>query len=110
LVLQTIAGTLAATQPDAAAIILGAAEVYPVAPSHPPQLVSASVTAALGEEHNRDLLARCMDWDQAIAYTLAQTTQALKNSNPEPGHEPESPLVRTRRLLAVYSSWVCPGG
>jgi hypothetical protein len=104
LVLQT----LAATQPDAAAIILAPPRsVYTVAPSHPAQLVSASATAALGEEHNRDLLARCMDWDQAIAYTLAQTTQALKNSNPESSHEPVTPGENLAAAGGVFK-WVCP--
>jgi hypothetical protein len=37
------------------------------------------VTAALGEERARELRARGadMNWDQALAYTLAQATQAL---------------------------------
>jgi len=37
------------------------------------------VTEALGEERTRELRARGagMDWDQAVAYTLTQTTQAL---------------------------------
>jgi len=37
------------------------------------------VTAALGEEHARELRARGadMDWDQAVVYTLTQATQAL---------------------------------
>jgi hypothetical protein len=37
------------------------------------------VAAALGEERARELRARGadMDWDQAVAYTLTQTTQAL---------------------------------
>jgi hypothetical protein len=37
------------------------------------------VTEALGEERARDLRRRGaeMDWDQAVAYTLTQATQAL---------------------------------
>jgi len=37
------------------------------------------VTAALGEERARELRARGadLDWDQALAYTLTQATQAL---------------------------------
>jgi hypothetical protein len=44
-----------------------------------PRLTSLIVTEALGEERVRELRARGadMDWDQAVAYTLAQTTQAL---------------------------------
>ena len=41
--------------------------------------ISLIVTEALGEERARELRARGadMDWDQAVAYTLTQTTQAL---------------------------------
>jgi hypothetical protein len=37
------------------------------------------VTEALGEEHAQELRARGadMDWDQAVTYTLTQTTEAL---------------------------------
>jgi len=70
-----IAGTLAATQPDAAAIILGAVEAHLFESGTITQLISS----ALGEERARKLRARGkdMDWDQAIAYTLTQVTQAL---------------------------------
>jgi hypothetical protein len=76
--LHTIAGALAATQPEAAAILQGAAEAY-VAESPNLAPFSLIVTEALGEERARELRARGaeMDWDQAVAYTLAQTTQAL---------------------------------
>ena len=76
--LHTIAGALAATQPEAAAIIQGAAEAY-VAESPILAPFSLIVTEALGEERARELRARGaeMDWDQAVAYTLTQTTQAL---------------------------------
>jgi hypothetical protein len=76
--LHLIAGTLAATRPDAAAIIQGAAEAY-VAESPIFAPFSLIVTETLGEERARELRARGadMDWDQAIAYTLTQTTQAL---------------------------------
>ena len=42
-------------------------------------LISLTVTKALGEERARELRARGaqMHWDQAVAYTLAQATQAL---------------------------------
>jgi hypothetical protein len=78
-VLHLIAGTLAATRPGAAAIILGAADAYVTAPAQVAQLMSLLVGAALGEERTRELRARGadMDWDQALAHTLAQATQAL---------------------------------
>jgi predicted ATPase/class 3 adenylate cyclase len=78
-VLYVIAGALAATRPDAAAIIQGAAEPYvPKAPKFA-QLISSDLAAVLGEERARELRARGadMDWDQAVAYTLTQATQAL---------------------------------
>jgi hypothetical protein len=79
LVLYMIAGALAATQAEGAAIIVGGAETY--VPESPliAQRVSSAVTAALGVEHVRELHARGadMDWDQAVAYTLAQATEAL---------------------------------
>ena len=77
-VLHAIAGTLAATRPEAAAIIQGAAEAYMAESPTIARLISF-VTEALGEEHARELRARGadMDWDQAVAYTLTQTTQAL---------------------------------
>ena len=98
-VLHTIAGALAATRPEAAAIILGAAEAYM---AEPPTIapISLIVAEALGEERARELRARGadMDWDQAVAYTLAQTTQALNElqSGTQPsascpgGHMPEA--------------------
>jgi len=74
-----IAATLAAARPEAAAIIQGAAQTYAAGPPLFTQLISSIVTEALGEEHARELRARGagMDWDQAVAYTLTQTTQAL---------------------------------
>ena len=88
LVLHIIAGALATTQPEAAAIIQGAAEIYTGQPERIAQLISSIVTAALGEERARELRARGadMDWDQALAYTLTQATQALSElqSQPQP--------------------------
>jgi len=77
--LHWIAGTLAATRPEAAAAIQGAAETYVVKMPMSDELISSAVTAALGEERARELRARGadMDWDQALAYTLTQITQAL---------------------------------
>ncbi len=91
-VLHTIAGALAATRPEAAAMIQGAAEASvaaaePSVVESPPiaRLISSIVTEALGEEHARELRARGaeMDWDQAVAYTLAQITQALNEPQSE---------------------------
>jgi hypothetical protein len=79
IVLLVISGALSATQPEAAAIIQGAAEAYVAELPTIAQLIGLIVTEALGEERVRELRARGadMDWDQAIAYTLTQTTQAL---------------------------------
>ena len=78
-VFYIIAGTLAATRPEAAAIILGAAETYVGESPKSAQLISWIMTEALGEERARNLRGRGanMDWDQAVAYTLTQATQAL---------------------------------
>jgi hypothetical protein len=79
IVLYMIAGALTTTRPEAAAIILGAAETYAVESPMVAQLISLIVTQTLGEQRARELRARGagMDWDQAVAYTLTQTTQAL---------------------------------
>ena len=79
IILHMIAGALAATQPEAAAMIQGAAEAYVAESPTIARLFSLIVTEALGEERARELRARGadMDWDQAVAYTLTQTTQAL---------------------------------
>ena len=71
--LHMIAGALATTRPAPAATIQGAAEANVVAPP------SMNARIALGDERVRELRARGadMDWDQAIAYTITQTTQAL---------------------------------
>jgi hypothetical protein len=73
-----MAGALAATQPEAAAMIQGAAEAY-VAELPILAPFSLIMTEALGEERAHELRTRGaeMDWDQAVAYTLTQTTQAL---------------------------------
>jgi hypothetical protein len=78
-VLLVIAGTLAATQPEAAAMIQGVSEAHVAESPTIAQLVSLIVTEALGEERARELRARGadLDWDQAVAYTLSQTTQTL---------------------------------
>ena len=82
--LHWIAGTLAATRPEAAATIQGAAETYVVMMPMSDELISSAVTAALGEERARELHARgaSMDWDQAAAYTLTQISQVLSELKP----------------------------
>jgi predicted ATPase len=84
-VLHTIAFALAATRPEAAAMILGAVEAYMVESPTIARLHSLIVTEALGEERARELRVRGadMDWDQALAYTLSQTTQALNEPQSE---------------------------
>jgi hypothetical protein len=69
-------------------MIQGAAEAYMVEPPTIAPLISLIVTEALGEERARELRARGadMDWDQAVAYTLTQTTQAL--NEPQSGTQP----------------------
>jgi len=77
--LHMMAGTLATIQPEAAAVILGAAEAHVIESAETAQLITSTVAEALGEERTRELRARGadLDWDQAVAYTLTQTTQAL---------------------------------
>jgi len=83
-----IAGVLAAARPDAAAIIQGAAQAHAVGPAGLIVQLSSDLAAALGEERARELHARGadMNWDQVIAYTLTQITQAL--SELESGTQP----------------------
>jgi hypothetical protein len=84
-VLYIIAGALAAARPEAAAIIQGAAESHVAESPKSAQLISLVVTQTLGEERSQELRGRGadMDWDQALAYTLTQTTQAFSELQPE---------------------------
>ena len=79
MVLHMIAGALAATRPASAVIIQSAAEAHVVESARTSRLSSADLSAVLGDERARELRARGadMDWDQAIAYTLTQATEAL---------------------------------
>jgi predicted ATPase/class 3 adenylate cyclase len=79
LVLHMIAGALATIRPASAATIQGAAEANVAAPP------SMNARIALGDERMRELRARGadMDWDQAVAYTITQTTQALNDLGSE---------------------------
>ena len=81
-VLYIIAGALATTRPDTAAIILGVAETFVGGSVRTAQLIGSIVTETLGEERTRELRASGanMDWDQALAYALTQTLN-------EPGPE-----------------------
>ena len=79
IILHMIADALSETRPAAAAIIHGAADAYAVAPPSPAAPASPAVSAGPDQERARGLRARGagMDWDQVIAYTITQTTQAL---------------------------------
>jgi hypothetical protein len=85
LVLYMIAGALITTRPEAAAIIQGAAEAYVGESVTLVQPISPIVAETLGDERARELRARGADmgWDQALAYTLTQTTQALSELKSE---------------------------
>jgi hypothetical protein len=85
LVLHMIAAVLAATRPDAAAIIQGAAQAHAVGSAERIVQLGNYLAADLGAERARELHARGadMDWDKAIAYTLTQTTQALSELQPK---------------------------
>jgi hypothetical protein len=71
-----IAGTLAGTQPEAAAIIQGAARANVTESPATARLFSLIVREALGEERTCELRARGanMEWDQAVAYALTRIT------------------------------------
>jgi predicted ATPase/class 3 adenylate cyclase len=85
LVLHMISGVLAATRPDAAAIIQGAAQAHAVGSAGIIVQLRSQLAATLGEERARELHARGadMDWHQAIGYALAQITQALSELEPQ---------------------------
>ncbi|HEV8278540.1 MAG TPA: hypothetical protein VGQ26_22975 [Streptosporangiaceae bacterium] len=93
-ILNIIAGALTTTRPEAAAIILGATETYQAESPKVAQLISLIVTQTLGEERARELRDQGadMDWDQAVGYTLTQTTQALSELQSETPAMSELPL------------------
>jgi hypothetical protein len=73
-----------------------------------PSLSSLAVQERIRGPRTQELRARGaeMDWDQALAYTLTQTTQALLRprpggSRPGPGHH-HPPVVHHRRVLPVH--------
>jgi len=84
-ILYIIAGTLTSTRPEAAAIIQGAAETCMVESPIFAQMISLIMTQVLGEERAGERRAQGagMDWDQAVAYTLTQATQALSELQSE---------------------------
>jgi hypothetical protein len=77
---------LATTRPEAAMIIQGAAQAHAVGSTERIAQLSAQLAAALGEDRARELRDRGadMDWDQAIAYTLTQVTQAQSELDLQP--------------------------
>jgi predicted ATPase len=79
LILHMIVNILAAARPDAAAVIQGAAQAHAIGPTERIDQLGSDLAAALGEERARELHVRGadMNWDQVIAYTLTQITQAL---------------------------------
>jgi predicted ATPase/class 3 adenylate cyclase len=83
--LHMLAGALAASRPEAAAIILGAAEAHVIKSAETSQLTMSAVAASVGEERAEELRARGAetDWDRAVAYTITQTTQALEDTTYE---------------------------
>jgi len=80
--LHMLAGALAPTRPEAAAIILGAAEAHVIRSEETAALTMSTVAASLGEERAGELRARGADteWDWVVAYTVTQTTQALEDT------------------------------
>ena len=86
IVLHMIADALAATRAAPAAIIRGAADGYVVAPPNPAGPLSPTASIALSEQRARELRTRGadMEWDQAVAYALTQTAQALNELQREP--------------------------
>ena len=110
-VLHMIADALAGTRAAPAAIIHGAADAFAVAPPNPAGPLSGDLSVALGDEHAQELRTRgaSMDWDQAVAYALTQTAQALDELQREPGHERAAGDLatphRSSRAPAARPAW-----
>jgi len=85
--LHMLAGAIAATRPEAAAIMLGAAEAHVIKSPETAQLIMSTVAASVGEDRARELRARGADtdWDRAVAYTITQTSHALEETPYESG-------------------------
>jgi predicted ATPase/class 3 adenylate cyclase/DNA-binding CsgD family transcriptional regulator len=105
IILHMIADALSETRPDPAAIIHGAADAYAVAPPNPAGPSSPAVLIALGQEHVQELRARGaeMDWNQVMAYTLAQVTQVLSELGPETA-TPEGMVPAARHTRAAAAA------
>ena len=108
-VLYMIAGTLAATRPEAAAIIQGAAETYVVQSPMVARLVNYStVTEALGEERAQQSAPAARTW----AGTRPSPTPSPRpprpsaNSNLRPSHER---AAASRRGYCLCERPVVPG-
>ena len=106
-VLYIIAGALAATRPDAAAVIQGAAEAYLAESPKSARLISSTLTEALGDERARELRARGagMDWDQALATPSPRPPRPSRNSNPGRSHERPGLSSPGRLPIATMRSW-----
>ena len=80
--LHMLAGALAASRPEAAAIILGAAEAHVIESAETAEVTISTVATSLGVDRARELRARGADtdWDRAVAYALAETTQAREET------------------------------
>jgi predicted ATPase/class 3 adenylate cyclase len=83
--LHMLAGALAATRPEAAATILGAAEAHVIESAETAELTISTVATSLGVDRARELRARGADtdWDEAVAYTITQATRALEETSSE---------------------------
>jgi hypothetical protein len=85
-VLHINAGALAATRPEAAAIIQGAAEAYVV---ESPNIARLDRSEALGKEHARELRAHGADLDW---------------TKPSPTHSPRPPKPSTNPIRGTGMS------
>ena len=79
IILHMIADALSETRPDPAAIIHGAADAYAAAPPNRAGPSSPAAPTSPDQERAQALRARGanMHWNEVIAYTLTQITQAL---------------------------------
>ncbi len=102
--LQMIAGTLAATQPDAAAIIMGAAEAHVIESAGTAQLITSTVAAAVGEERARELHAPRRGAWTGIKPSPTPSAKPRKHS-PKPN--PRSLHEQVRDLAKQAWYWVC---
>jgi hypothetical protein len=78
-ILHFLADAVSETRPDAAAIIHGAADAYAAAPPDRSAPSRPAASASLDRGRAQALRARGanMHWNEVIAFTLTQVTQAL---------------------------------